>query len=412
MKKIAFTFAGRQLVMKNQINFMNQLLKKRAIDEWHIWNFSKKESDDKWLRTTFSSNEVIITRSDSIEYILTSENITNKINFNVEAHNDAHVLLEMNDGNIIEAVFGAYSNTKSLQRIFTDGKYITHSPPVAESSMILNSYGKNEILIELNDGLIKIDFNQSSIFSIKTNASLINKVMVHTGYGSTGKWTRFQEDNGIYLFTTGLKSYEGFRLAYSFYSDSLYFNTCFIKLDDDIIFCDTNSFDLFVNEIEKSDKLKIISANIINNGVCAYYQLKNELLPYSEFNFEYPANGFCGELWGNADLCEKLHNYFVSNIQQILNKATFQPMLTKLPRNDRFSINFIGFKYEVMLMINIMYLATKSLDDEQIISVLIPSFFYFDKYIYNQFLVSHLSFYKQDEILNTEKILKMYEQLA
>jgi hypothetical protein len=39
-----------------------------------------------------------------------------------------------------------------------------------------------------------------------------------------------------------LKSQEGFRFAYAHYANARFHGACFVKLDDDIVYCDLDRF--------------------------------------------------------------------------------------------------------------------------------------------------------------------------
>ena len=60
---------------------------------------------------------------------------------------------------------------------------------------------------------------------------------------------------------------------YKYYADNpIFANYNFIKLDDDILFVDTSKIGNFIDRIERSHN-KILTANVINNGICA---MKND----------------------------------------------------------------------------------------------------------------------------------------
>ena len=66
---------------------------------------------------------------------------------------------------------------------------------------------------------------------------------------------------------------------YKYYSNIVYTNTTFIKIDDDVLFITNKKINHFIETIKKNPKY-IISSNIINNGVCAFFNknLKNKII--------------------------------------------------------------------------------------------------------------------------------------
>lgn len=69
MRKIAFTFAGRESVMRNQVAYMRQALADGLVDEWHVWDFSRNPSDGQWLSDTFTENQQLFTDDRSVDYV-------------------------------------------------------------------------------------------------------------------------------------------------------------------------------------------------------------------------------------------------------------------------------------------------------------------------------------------------------
>ena len=411
MKRIAFTFAGREQMMRNQVVFVRRLLELGLLDEWHVWNFARKKEDEDWLARSFSDGLVLHTFGRSAQYLALRAGNSSSARILVRASNDAQLRFRLDSGDTVEVVFGAFNNTRSLARTFGQTFHQVRLPVTHESTATLELYDVNAIRLEIIDGRLCMHLNDELAFSLSTPASTFHALECNTANGSNGQWCAGDPKARIKLVNTGLKSQEGFRFAYAHYSNATYHDTCFVKLDDDIVYCDLRNFESFVQDLETSDELKISSANIINNGVCAHYQNRNGLFRGERFDFEYPKDGVGGTLWESSRLCERLHRYFLHNVDEIVSAASRQPAITPLPFVDRYSINFVGFRYPVMIMMTYLFAMSKAKDDEHLMTVILPAAFGVKKYIFNHLVVSHLSFFKQDETLDSAGLLEAYGRL-
>jgi hypothetical protein len=412
MKRIAFTFAGRQRTMRNQVIFVRRLLALGLLDEWHIWNFARKREDEQWLQRTFAEDVVVYTFGKSAQYVPLRNAAGSSARILLRASNDAQLRFRLDSGETVEVVFGASNNTKSILRTFGPPSFETVRLPVtAESTATLELFDDNAVEVEIADRRLCIRLNGRTVFSPATPASSFDALEAQTGNGSSGQWTAGDPQAKVRLFNTGLKSQEGFRFAYAHYANARFHDAVFVKLDDDIVFCDVDRFEAFVKDLETSDELKISSANVINNGVCAHYQDRAGYFHRERFGFEYPKDGTCGRLWESSALCERLHRYFLRHRDEIIAIASGQPANTELPQVDRYSINFVGFRYPVMIMMTYLFAMSKAKDDELLMSVLLPTAFGVRKYVFNHLVVCHLSFYKQDETLDSAGLLEAYGSL-
>lgn len=411
MRKIAFTFAGRRDRMRNQVIFVSRLLDLGLLDEWHLWNFARTKEDEDWLQRTFGEDLTVYTFGRSEQYVPLCAGPGSHRRILLRAAGDAHLRFGLDSGETVEVVLGAFGNTRSLLKLLRPTFQPIQQPFTAESPVTLDLYDENTIDLEVADGRLCVRLNARQVFSEVTHAGSLRGIEVHTGNGANGQWRVGNPEARIRLVNTGLKSQEGFRFAYAHYSNAAFHDACFVKLDDDIVYCDIDRFESFVQDLEAGDELKISSANVINNGVCAHYQARSGFFAGENFDFEYPQDGVGGTLWASAELCERLHWYFLRNREQILSIASRQPMLTELPRVDRFSNNLVGFRYPVMIMMTYLFAMSKAKDDEHLMTVLLPAAFGVRKYVFNRLVASHLSFYKQDETLDPGRLLEAYGTL-
>ena len=110
-----------------------------------------------------------------------------------------------------------------------------------------------------------------------------------------------------------------------------------IKLDDDILFIDTQQFDAFISKRRSYKNNIIMFPNIINNGVCAHLQYNYNLMP-----FDLPYDTYYGKLVENGTIANQVHEHFISNHQSITQKARSISEDYTVPIGDRVSINFMS----------------------------------------------------------------------
>ena len=415
-KRIAFTFAGRQRYMESHARFMREAIRRRIIDEWHIWDFARNEGDALWLYREFGNRQWLVTGPDSSEYqqILSQPQTAAKIW--ISALHDAHIRISMQSGRIYEWVIGAFNNQRCILREFDSARdYVEHAAP---KHSWIGGLPRSEFLmceIDTQDSMLALIHSglPGLMHAEPIGDDFILDIAVRTGYGARGWWSLSSpKDSAISLITTGLSGYTGFREAYLAYSDQRFSDCHFLKLDDDIVFIDLDRLDdmlIFSSEKAPHD---IVSANVINNGVCAYFQAGKGYFPALPVTFEYPPNGLCGTLWESAVKCASIHRYFGRHYPAIRHRASSDEIATLLPDPDRFSINFISFGHSLFLRLALAYISDPALvDDEAIITQSLPSLFGLRKYVYNALLVAHLSFYSQESGIDVEALIGMYTDL-
>jgi hypothetical protein len=188
-------------------------------------------------------------------------------------------------------------------------------------------------------------------------------------------------NNGFHFLDKG--SSPSWSEFYNYYSARRYKKATIIKCDDDIVYIDLARLPDFISYVNKSDKT-IVFANTINNGVSAYHQQLSGLLPKRLGDFEYPNNGLCGSLWASAEKATALHKFFIRRINRFIKYKSEKKVVDI---RHRFSINFFAMKGENWHIVK----SAGNGDDERFIENLN------NKVLYEEFFVSHLSFYKQIE---------------
>ena len=206
-----------------------------------------------------------------------------------------------------------------------------------------------------------------------------------------------------------------YREAYQFYSDPFFYNSLFIKCDDDIVYIDTSeqSFNRFLKKIKRINSAApyyAVSANVINNSICAYFQQNHKnLLPDNIFFFPFPADqGQRGKAmesyWEGGKKSQILHEYFINHKEKFISESQKRGNVM-VDIGVRFSINFIGFKPAIFSF----FLKNKFfLDDEYYFSIRISKQLRKQIMIYMPLTVSHLSYFSQPLQNDTLLIEKYY----
>ena len=451
--------------MTPQVALVRTLLTSKKLDEWHIWNFSRNENDNKWLRQTFGASKIIQRPAGHIPTPTLLDNPTNSIcirtnptpgswidiftdskqvhrlsfekdkftlcteqsdqhESNQNAKESISHLIKKN--NTLKKVLNISDKqsqqTKSLRRIEkisnTYSRFIKKTPRQKQQEQTIETghqFNQKETKTNI-DVFIHIDPAEKCLVfrigdcrtSLASDALRIIKVKGGGRLECELEWRITSPDQKITLIEPNLKGYEGFKKFYEYYGHSDYADTVFTKIDDDIIFFDASEFEAFMEQAENASTHTLTSANVINNGVCAHYQSKWGYFKRLNYDFEYPKNGFGGTLWESWKKCSDLHDFFCAHHSEIIANAKSNRRIQKLPPKDRFSINFIAFKQPVMLMMSQAYIRTGMTDDEHLLTVELANFFGIQKQIFEPLVASHLSFYKQEDLLDCTRILNLY----
>lgn len=191
---------------------------------------------------------------------------------------------------------------------------------------------------------------------------------------------------------------------YEHYYRNIDDKTILIKCDDDVVCIDKINFKGFLDFRIDNPHYFLVFPNIINNGVSAYFQQKlNDKIPESLMNLELPEGGFGGSLWESADLCRKLHDFFLSKPENFSYEGFHEISI-----GTRFSINLFAVMKDHVLM----GFKDAGDDDEHHLSVEVPKKFNVKNAVYNKMYASHLSFFSQDKNLgDISDIISRYRDL-
>jgi len=194
---------------------------------------------------------------------------------------------------------------------------------------------------------------------------------------------------------------------YAHYTQARYPNHVIIKCDDDIVYVDVEAFPKFVEHRLALSNHLLMFANIVNNGVCAFYQQSCGLLPRDAVG-AMPFDTTYGKLWGNGEIAQRIHEYFIEHEPEWKARSPTLPV-REYPVGNRFSINFFAILSKDL---NVFQLVKH--DDEAELSYLMPLVIKRPHCVDMSFFVSHLSFYKQRNApaLDEPGLIKQYHQLA
>jgi hypothetical protein len=181
-----------------------------------------------------------------------------------------------------------------------------------------------------------------------------------------------------------------------------YQNDIFLKCDDDIVYFDLERLADFVAFRKEHEEFFLVSANVVNNGVCAYFQQALGLLPPTSLQFELPPGGLCGSLWAEGHKAEALHDLFLRAPDAFMPKQA-----QAIVWNERISINFVAF-----LGRDLIHIPDVSGDDEHDLCYGVRKRARKQNCISMNFRAAHLSFWKQDAEMKIRDVIDGYDLLA
>ncbi len=237
------------------------------------------------------------------------------------------------------------------------------------------------------------------------------------------EWLKNLEDESKGILVFSLKKfyknannlyfqYLSWNSSYYYYNDEPFKTSLFVKCDDDIVYIDTEQFSSFTDKIKNitpDSKHYMVSANVVNNGVCAYLQQKRGLIPKSVEVFYFPNDQVLGgaaqNYWNEGKKSQELHKYFIQNRRSFVAKSKTLP-IELVDIGTCVSINLIGFKQKTID--NMLKLSYDG--DEPVLTAELSKFLNKKIMIDMSFVASHLSFsfqLKQDD----KKLLFDYDEL-
>ena len=110
---------------------------------------------------------------------------------------------------------------------------------------------------------------------------------------------------------------------------------------------DINNFVYYIRYRLNNPAVFILFPNIVNNGICAYYQQHvQHVLPRSVGSFERFVGKNWGSLWHDSRKCNALHKYFMQNVSAFSHPDKY--LTYDVPDELRVSVNFFAVMPDVV----------------------------------------------------------------
>ena len=419
---VLVTFAGRRDRMAVLKRYVEEAMRRGIIDQWHIWNCTRTAEDNAWLRDHFMVRR---TGDDRLYRLIRSAKIAacdrHVLRCKVRAGHNAHLaLIADGPGPSYEVVLGGWGNSAVGLRVWAAGSIPDHTtqphpPDICMSApAVMSGRAWRDVEVEIRrtgetgDIDVRVDGRpvlQAGLYgAVRTGFH----VAVMTGYGATGEW-RFpdaaDDQHGAWLFEPSLaKTNAPWAAIYHYYVEHAddYADSVFLKCDDDIVYFNVDRLPDFIRFRRDNPDYFIVSASVVNNGVCAYEQQRRGMIPESLIKLEMPPNGIRGSLWESGSAAEKVHSWFLADPAHFDAQG---PDVFIAPA--RLSINFIAW-----LGADLAHFDTRLADDEHDLSIAIPMFLGRQTAVYMPFVASHLSFRQQDDTMDVAGLVEAYHDLA
>lgn len=427
------TFAGRRENLDIQMQYLDRLIDMGLINEVHMWDYTREVKDSIWIKRMFNIPSVFEYSAPNFVYHelpLSHGFIPSKsIKLGVKGRSNARIALTSYQINSapLEIVLGEHNNTCCI---------VKHGDKILEVSrtMKLSSdvYSYFDIMINTNGNLLVTDCaSQQSMSCLIPEYANLTKLSMHlAGFIHTSidyDLSKIEDLDQSSTYPSNFykpRNITSFKYMptprkhiwvdyYQHYTSARYPDHIIVKADDDIIFIDTNAFEDFINERKKDQHSLLVLPFILNNGVCAYHQQQHGLIPKEVGEFPYDPKE--GKLWSSAELCSKLHRHFLTNTHEFIEKARhLQPITHRI--GDRISINMFAILSKDLDVYNDVYHGLckpnfNGIDDEHLISTVVPANRQRPLLIAPRLVIAHLSFFKQIEMgLNVSVIRDIYKE--
>jgi hypothetical protein len=127
---------------------------------------------------------------------------------------------------------------------------------------------------------------------------------------------------------------------YKYYSDNPY-DGVIIKADDDIVWINSTQVRPFADYIWNHKEIFLLSASVVNQGLCAHYQQLYGAIPPDLIEFPIPGNGM-GELHNNSTQALMLHRYFLESQENRQKFFITDPVF--IPFDFTINVNFVAIR--------------------------------------------------------------------
>ncbi len=246
-------------------------------------------------------------------------------------------------------------------------------------------------------------------------AKYVNKLYLNGSINKWNLWLNTQEEEDI-AFIRELAEQNDFieikeltvplnegKSIYSFWKYCNDPETIYVRMDDDVVFVETEAFDDFIKYRINDKKHFLVYANIINNSILTHIHQKMGVLSkeYGECDFDC----FSQLSPVNHALAKHIHETFINKVNNgNIDEYKFDEKELNYP--ERCSINcFAIMGADIIKCSHIVW------DEEEWLSVTRPTELKRKNIIYGKFLVSHFAFFPQRKDLDQTDILSKYKAL-
>lgn len=386
--RILTVFAGRKPNLEILMGYAQQA----PVDEIHLWNFARLDSDSAYLRQSLAQG-FGRTSSASLEYlpIHKAQTTEEEVEVKVSAAHDAHIQLSRG-GVCFEVILGGWGGHRSAIRWMGEERGSAHTPNILHQE-VWGTFG----IRWTKEGQVRVFRKGSSVDPLLdcvvcgfVPAGVIQpgeriRLAVSTGHGAVGRW-RFE---GVRVYVMEPCDPKVWRDYYDEYARAEYASSVIVKCDDDIVFMDVARMGAYLDAAEASQPNEILYANVINNNTIAYLQ-QNVFgtLPRELGMIDPRADG---RLWQSAEMAEAVHRFFLIHHKRLCAEVPDKP--THSLREFYTSINFLAMHGTVFVRL-LAWLKRPVTDDEREINMAVQ-FGQLLATLYRPFYVSHLSYFKQ-----------------
>ncbi len=406
---ILVTFAGRQKRMDILTQYIRKAIADGIIDEWHIWDFTRSAQDNDWVTREFGPARFMGHRAPYQQKGKVSPQASFRASAKIE--HDLHIAVLPNGDteHCLEFVVGGWNNLQSVVRKIPTREMNSPARTLEETIWtkatpgVLSPSVANDIVLYVDPaGTPSLQVNGVTLGRWpELNLSAGASVMVRGGWGADLELCDVNAP--IQRYVGNPKEEMPYWQAYDYYARRLdkFSDAVFLKCDDDIVYVDVEKLNGFIEFRRTNPHYFLVSANVVNNGVCAYLQQASGAIPANIGHFEHPPGGFGGSLWLSGERATQLHDFFLGRERKSLPLPKASVEWT-----ERQSINFVAW-----LGKDLVHMALPKCDDEYALTVGLPTFLDRPSAIYSDFTVSHLSFGPQENGLDLDRLLDGYDAL-
>lgn len=186
-----------------------------------------------------------------------------------------------------------------------------------------------------------------------------------------------------------------FNEPYAWYADrDEYADTVFVKLDDDVVFIETDRFGHLLDAVAEHPNA-VVSANVVNNVVCAKHDPDLAPIVRDRFGLGDADAPAADRDWWRLHIDPKFAR--LSHEWMLANPKPTAPLLTRSRPGEALSINFIAFTHPTMNHIAAAISREDRLGDEGAVDRFLPR-------ITLGFRVAHLTFGPQDAAMTLTEL--------